>query len=216
MAAKIRRNDTVRVMAGKDRGRQGQVRQVLTGRGRAVVTGINMNRQEVVPELTREFGYTNAMSVPTLSRIVVNVGLGEALTNARAVETATSDLMTITGQRPIVTRAKRAISNFRLRAGNPVGLKVTLRGNRMWEFFDRLVNAGLPRTRDFRGVPIEAFDGRGNYSLGISEQVIFPEIDFAAIDRVRGMQVNIVTTARTDEEGRRLLSLLGMPFARRD
>ena len=134
----------------------------------------------------------------------------------RAVETATSDLMTITGQRPIVTRAKRAISNFRLRAGNPVGLKVTLRGNRMWEFFDRLVNAGLPRTRDFRGVPIEAFDGRGNYSLGISEQVIFPEIDFAAIDRVRGMQVNIVTTARTDEEGRRLLSLLGMPFARRD
>ena len=173
-------------------------------------------RQEVVPELTREFGYTNAMSVPTLSRIVVNVGLGEALTNARAVETATSDLMTITGQRPIVTRAKRAISNFRLRAGNPVGLKVTLRGNRMWEFFDRLVNAGLPRTRDFRGVPIEAFDGRGNYSLGISEQVIFPEIDFAAIDRVRGMQVNIVTTARTDEEGRRLLSLLGMPFARRD
>ncbi len=173
-------------------------------------------RQEVAPELTREFGYTNAMSVPTLSRIVVNVGLGEALTNARAVETATSDLMTITGQRPIVTRAKRAISNFRLRAGNPVGLKVTLRGNRMWEFFDRLVNAGLPRTRDFRGVPIEAFDGRGNYSLGISEQVIFPEIDFAAIDRVRGMQVNIVTTARTDEEGRRLLSLLGMPFARRD
>ncbi|MCY4639138.1 MAG: 50S ribosomal protein L5 [Chloroflexi bacterium] len=173
-------------------------------------------RQEAAPELTREFGYTNAMSVPTLSRIVVNVGLGEALTNARAVETATSDLMTITGQRPIVTRAKRAISNFRLRAGNPVGLKVTLRGSRMWEFFDRLVNAGLPRTRDFRGVPIEAFDGRGNYSLGISEQVIFPEIDFAAIDRVRGMQVNIVTTARTDEEGRRLLSLLGMPFARRD
>ena len=173
-------------------------------------------RQEVAPGLTREFGYSNAMSVPTLSRIVVNVGLGEALTNARAVETATADLMTITGQRPIVTRAKRAISNFRLRAGNPVGLKVTLRGNRMWEFFDRLVNAGLPRTRDFRGVPLEAFDGRGNYSLGISEQVIFPEIDFAAIDRVRGMQVNIVTTALTDEEGRRLLSLLGMPFARRD
>ncbi len=173
-------------------------------------------RDEVAPQLTREFGYTNVMSVPTLSRIVINVGLGEALTNARAVETATADLMTITGQRPIVTRAKRAISNFRLRAGNPVGLKVTLRANRMWEFFDRLVNAGLPRTRDFRGVPPESFDGRGNYSLGISEQVIFPEIDFASIDRVRGMQVNIVTTARTDEEGQRLLSLLGMPFARRD
>lgn len=173
-------------------------------------------RDEVAPQLTREFGYTNVMSVPTLSRIVVNVGLGEALTNARAVETATADLMTITGQRPIVTRAKRAISNFRLRAGNPVGLKVTLRANRMWEFFDRLVNAGLPRTRDFRGVPPQSFDGRGNYSLGIAEQVIFPEIDFASIDRVRGMQVNIVTTARTDEEGQRLLSLLGMPFARRD
>lgn len=174
------------------------------------------HREEVASQLTREFGYTNVMRVPTLSRIVINVGLGEALTNARAVEMATADLMTITGQRPVVTRAKRAISNFRLRAGNPVGLKVTLRQNRMWEFFDRLVNAGLPRTRDFRGVPPESFDGRGNYSLGIAEQVIFPEIDFAAIDRVRGMQVNIVTTARTDEEGQRLLSLLGMPFARRD
>ncbi len=173
-------------------------------------------REEVSPALTREFGYTNVMRVPTLSRIVINVGLGEALTNARAVEMATADLMTITGQRPIVTRAKRAISNFRLRAGNPIGLKVTLRADRMWEFFDRLVNAGLPRTRDFRGVPLEAFDGRGNYSLGISEQLVFPEIDFASIDRVRGMQVNIVTTARTDEEGQRLLTLLGMPFARRD
>ncbi len=173
-------------------------------------------QQEVAPALMREFGYTNAMRVPTLSKIAINIGLGEALTNARAVETATNDLMTITGQRPVVTRAKKAVSNFRLREGNPVGLVVTLRAHRMWEFFDRLVNAGLPRTRDFRGVPPEAFDGRGNYTLGVAEQVIFPEIDFASIDRVRGLQVNIVTTARTDEEGQRLLALLGMPFTRRD
>ncbi|MDA0256739.1 MAG: 50S ribosomal protein L5 [Chloroflexi bacterium] len=173
-------------------------------------------REEVTPALTGEFGYTNPMQVPSLSKIAINIGLGEALTNARAVETATADLMTITGQRPVVTRAKKAVSNFRLREGNPIGLIVTLHGSRMWEFFDRLVSASLPRTRDFRGVSLEAFDGRGNYSLGITEQVIFPEIDFAAIDRVRGMQVNIVTTARTDEEGQRLLALLGMPFARRD
>jgi large subunit ribosomal protein L5 len=173
-------------------------------------------REEVVPALTREFGYSNRMQVPSLAKIAINIGLGEALTNARAIETATADLMTITGQRPVVTRAKKAISNFRLREGNPVGLIVTLRGRRMWEFFDRLVSAGLPRTRDFRGVPLESFDGRGNYALGISEQVIFPEVDFASIDRVRGLQVNIVTTASTDEEGQRLLALLGMPFARRD
>jgi large subunit ribosomal protein L5 len=173
-------------------------------------------REEVTPALMREFNLSNPMQVASLSKIAINIGLGEALTNARAVETATADLMTITGQRPVVTRAKKAISNFRLREGNPVGLIVTLRGNRMWEFFDRLVNAGLPRTRDFRGVPLDAFDGRGNYALGITEQVIFPEVDFASIDRVRGLQVNIVTTARTDEEGRRLLALLGMPFARRD
>jgi large subunit ribosomal protein L5 len=173
-------------------------------------------REEVAPALMREFNLSNPLQVASLSKIAINIGLGEALTNARAVETATADLMTITGQRPVVTRAKKAISNFRLREGNPVGLIVTLRGNRMWEFFDRLVNAGLPRTRDFRGVPLDAFDGRGNYSLGIAEQVIFPEVDFASIDRVRGLQVNIVTTAHTDEEGRRLLALLGMPFARRD
>jgi large subunit ribosomal protein L5 len=173
-------------------------------------------REEVAPTLMREFKFTNPMQAPTLSKIAINIGLGEALTNARAVETATADLMTITGQRPVVTRAKKAISNFRLREGNPVGLIVTLRSRRMWEFFDRLVNAGLPRTRDFRGVSLDAFDGRGNYALGITEQVIFPEVDFASIDRVRGLQVNIVTTARTDEEGQRLLALLGMPFARRD
>jgi len=173
-------------------------------------------REEVAPALMREFNLSNPLQVASLSKIAINIGLGEALTNARAVETATADLMTITGQRPVVTRAKKAISNFRLREGNPVGLIVTLRGNRMWEFFDRLVNAGLPRTRDFRGVPLDSFDGRGNYSLGIAEQVIFPEVDFASIDRVRGLQVNIVTTAHTDEEGRRLLALLGMPFARRD
>ena len=182
----------------------------------AVPRLLALYREEVMPALTREFGYSNPMQVPSLSKIAINIGLGEALTNARAVETATADLMAITGQRPVVTRAKVAISNFRLREGNPVGLIVTLRAHRMWEFFDRLVNAGLPRTRDFRGVPMESFDGRGNYALGIAEQVIFPEVDFASIDRVRGMQVNIVTTARTDEEGQRLLALLGMPFVRRD
>lgn len=170
---------------------------------------------EVVAALTGEFGYSNPMQVPGLKKITLNIGLGEALTEAHAIESASGDLATITGQRPVVTRAKRAISNFKLREGNPIGVALTLRGNRMWEFYDRLVNAALPRVRDFRGISPDSFDGRGNYSLGLTEQLMFPEVDFDSIDRVRGLQVNIITSARTDEEGKRLLELLGMPFVRR-
>ena len=171
-------------------------------------------QQEIHEALMREFGYANHMQAPTLQMIAVNIGLGEALDNARAIETATEDLKAITGQQPIVTRAKRAVSNFRLREGNPIGLKLTLRGVRMWEFYDRLVSIALPRVRDFGGVSDHSFDGRGNYALGIREQLIFPEVNYDNIDRVRGMQVNVITTARTDEEGKRLLELLGMPFRR--
>lgn len=172
-------------------------------------------RDEVAPTLRTEFGYANPLQVPTIVKITINIGLGEALTDGRAIESATNDLMSITGQRPVVTRARKAISNFKLREGNAIGVALTLRGNRMWEFYDRLVNAALPRVRDFRGVSAEAFDGRGNYALGLTEQLIFPEVTFDSIERVRGMQVNIVTTARNDEEGKRLLELLGMPFIRR-
>ena len=171
-------------------------------------------RDEVAPVLTREFGYTNPMQVPTLVKISVNIGLGEALTNGRAIESATADLQAITGQRPVVNRAKKAISNFKLREGNPIGVSLTLRGNRMWEFMDRLVNVALPRVRDFRGVSANAFDGRGNYALGLTEQIIFPEITFDQVERVRGLQINIITSARTDEAGKRLLELLGMPFTK--
>ena len=154
------------------------------------------------------------MEVPRLEKIVMNIGLGEARENARALDTASADLATITGQKPVITRAKRSIANFRLREGMPIGVMVTLRGQRMWEFYDRLVNAALPRIRDFRGCSTKAFDGRGNYSLGVREQLIFPEIDYDKVDRIRGMQINIITTARNDEEGKRLLELLGMPFAK--
>ncbi len=171
-------------------------------------------RDEMVEVLTREFGYTNPMQVPTLTKVSVNIGLGEALTNGRAIESAQNDLATITGQRPVVNRAKKAISNFKLREGNPIGVSLTLRGDRMWEFMDRLMNMALPRVRDFRGVNANAFDGRGNYALGLTEQIIFPEVSFDQVERVRGLQVNIITTARNDEEGKRLLELLGMPFSR--
>lgn len=171
-------------------------------------------RDEVVPVLTREFNYANPMQVPTLVKISVNIGLGEALTNGRAVESATADLQAITGQRPVVNRAKKAISNFKLRENNPIGVSLTLRGDRMWEFLDRTVNMALPGVRDFRGVSANAFDGRGNYSLGLAEQIIFPEISFDQVERVRGMQINIITSARNDEEGKRLLELLGMPFTK--
>ncbi len=172
-------------------------------------------REQVVPTLMREFGYRNVMEVPCLVKICVNVGLGEAVQNPKAVEAAVNDIALITGQRPVITRAKKSIAAFKVRKGMPIGVMVTLRGHRMWEFLDRLINAALPRIRDFQGVPTDSFDGRGNYSLGIREQIIFPEIDYDKIDKVRGLQVNIITTARTDEEGKRLLELLGMPFARR-
>jgi large subunit ribosomal protein L5 len=170
-------------------------------------------REEVVPALRKEFGYANPMQVPRLEKIIVNIGLGEALQNAKALDAAVGDLATITGQRPIVTRAKRSIAQFRLRAGNPVGAKVTLRGERMWDFYERLVRLALPRLRDFRGVPARSFDGRGNFSLGLREQLAFPEIDYDKIDRLRGLEVSIVTTAKSDEESKRLLELLGLPFA---
>jgi large subunit ribosomal protein L5 len=171
-------------------------------------------KDEIVPVLTREFNYSNPMQVPSLTKVSVNIGLGEALTNGRAIESASSDLQAITGQRPVVNRAKKAISNFKLREGNPIGVSLTLRGDRMWEFVDRLMNVALPRVRDFRGVSANAFDGRGNYALGLNEQIIFPEITFDQVERVRGMQINIITSARTDEEGKRLLELLGMPFTK--
>lgn len=168
---------------------------------------------EVVPALKGEFGYKNAMQVPRLEKIVVNIGLGEALTNSKAVDAAVGDLALITGQRAIVTKAKKSIATFKVREGNPVGAKVTLRGERMWDFFERLTRVALPRIRDFRGVSGKAFDGRGNYTLGLKEQLSFPEIDFDKIDRLRGLEVTIVTTAKSDEESKRLLALLGMPFA---
>jgi large subunit ribosomal protein L5 len=158
-----------------------------------------------------EFGYDNIMQVPRIRKVVLNVGLGEALDNPKAVEYAVRDLATIAGQQPVVTRARKSIAAFKLRAGAPVGAKVTLRGNRLWAFLDRLMNIALPRTRDFRGVPTK-FDGRGNYTLGLREQLLFPEIDYDSIDKVRGFEVSINTTAETDEEARRLLELLGMPF----
>ena len=169
---------------------------------------------EVRTALVNEFGYKNQMQAPRLEKIVVNIGIGEAISNNRALEAATGDLQAITGQKPITKKAKKSIAQFRLREGMTVGLMVTLRGNRMYEFFDRLVNAALPRTRDFQGVPTRSFDGRGNYSLGLREQLIFPEIDYDKIDKVRGMEITMVTSARTDQEGRRLLELMGMPFAR--
>ena len=171
-------------------------------------------RNEVGPQMIQEFGYTSPMQVPRLDKIVMNIGMGEALQNARAMEAATADLTAISGQKPLVTRAKRSIAQFKIRDGMPIGLTVTLRGSRMWEFYDRLVNSALPRIRDFQGVSRNSFDGRGNYSLGLRDQVIFPEIDYNAIDRLRGLQVVIVTTAPNDQEGLRLLELLGMPFAR--
>lgn len=172
-------------------------------------------RNEVVPALMKEFGYKNVMQAPRLEKVTVNVGLGEAVQNAKALEAATNDVATITGQHPVITRAKKSIANFKLRAGMPIGVVVTLRGDRMWEFLDRTLNAALPRIRDFQGVSPNSFDGRGNYSLGLREQVIYPEIEYDKIDKIRGLQVTICTTARTDEEGKRLLELLGMPFARR-
>lgn len=169
--------------------------------------------KEIVPKLINEFGY-NVMRVPRLEKIVLNIGVGEAVKNPKAIESAQRDLMAISGQYPVITKAKRSISAFKLRKGMPIGVMVTLRGKRMYDFFDKLVNAVLPRIRDFQGVPTHSFDGRGNYSLGIKEQLVFPEIDYDKIDKVRGLEITIVTTAKKDEEARRLLELLGMPFQR--
>jgi large subunit ribosomal protein L5 len=168
---------------------------------------------EVVPALKEQFGYKNAMQVPRLEKIVVNIGLGEALTNAKAVDAAVGDLALITGQRAIVTKAKKSIATFKVREGNPIGAKVTLRGERMWDFLERLTRVALPRIRDFRGISGKSFDGRGNYTLGLKEQLSFPEIEFDKIDRLRGLEITIVTTAKSDEESKKLLALLGMPFA---
>ena len=163
-------------------------------------------------ELTKTFSYGNVMQVPGLEKIVVNIGMGEAIGNNKAMDAAAGDLATITGQKPIVTKSRKAISNFRLRVGMPIGLKVTLRGERMWHFMEKLVTVALPRIRDFQGIPERSFDGRGNYTLGLKEQLVFPEIDYDKIDRLRGLEITIVTTAKTDEEGRALLRSLGMPF----
>jgi large subunit ribosomal protein L5 len=171
-------------------------------------------REEIVPALVEEFGYCNVMEVPRLQKIVVNIGMGEALQDVKALDAAARDIATITGQKPIITRAKKSIAVFKLREGNPIGVKVTLRGNRMYDFLDRMCNIALPRRRDFRGVSPDSFDGRGNYSLGFREQLVWPEIDYDSIDKIRGMEVTIVTTAKNDEEARRLLQLLGMPFGR--
>jgi large subunit ribosomal protein L5 len=171
--------------------------------------------QEILPALMKEFGYKNVMQVPRISKISVNIGLGEALQNSKAIESATRDLTTIVGQKPVVTRAKKSIATYKLREGMPIGVMVTLRGRHMWEFLDRLINIALPGQRDFRGISPDAFDGRGNYTLGLREQLIFPEINYDEVDKVRGMEVTIVTTANSDEEARRLLALMDMPFQRR-
>jgi large subunit ribosomal protein L5 len=171
-------------------------------------------QNEIMPSLMKEFGLDNPMQVPRLEKVVINVGVGEALENAKALESAVADVGAVAGQRPVITKARKSIANFKLREGRSIGVKVTLRGERMWSFFDRLVNVALPRTRDFRGVPADGFDGRGNYTLGIREQLIFPEINYDKIDKIRGLEVTVVTSAPNDEQGRRLLSLLGMPFVR--
>jgi len=167
---------------------------------------------EVVPAMIKKFSYNNKLAVPKIEKIVVNMGLGEAKENAKAIESASNDIMIVTGQKPITTRAKKSIANFKLRAGMPIGCKVTLRGEKMYSFANRLINVALPRVRDFHGVSAEAFDGRGNYTLGVKEQLMFPEIQYDKIDKIRGMDIIFVTTAKTDEEARELLTLFGMPF----
>jgi large subunit ribosomal protein L5 len=171
-------------------------------------------KKEVVPQMMERMQFTNVMQVPRLEKIVLNIGLGEAITNAKALEAGENDLAAITGQHPVITRSKRSISAFRLRVGMAIGVKVTLRGKRMWDFYEKLVTITLPRVREFQGVPRKAFDGRGSYTLGLKEQTVFPEIEFDKVDKVRGLEVVIVTTAKTDEEGRTLLELLGMPFVK--
>ena len=168
--------------------------------------------KDVVPALKKEFGYTNVMAIPKIQKVVVNMGLGEATANAKIIDVATDELGRITGQKPVVRRAKKSIAQFKVRQGQPVGTMVTLRGERMYEFLDRLVSIALPRVRDFKGISAKGFDGRGNYTLGLRDQIIFPEIDYMKVDKARGMNVSVVTTAKTDEEARKLLQLIGLPF----
>jgi large subunit ribosomal protein L5 len=169
---------------------------------------------EVVPRLIELGGFKNVMQVPRMEKIVLNIGMGEAITNGKAMEAAQQDLTAIAGQHPVITRSRKSIANFKLRADMPIGLKVTLRGDRMYEFFDKLVNAVLPRMHEFQGVPTDSFDGRGNYTMGFKEQILFPEIEYDKVDKLRGMEIVIVTTARNDEDGKRLLELMGMPFVK--
>ncbi len=173
-------------------------------------------QKEIAPALFKTFGFKNVMQIPHIEKVVVNIGLGEALDNPKALESAVADLTQITGQKPVLTKARKDISNFKLRAGRLIGTKVTLRGERMWSFLDRLLNIALPRVRDFRGVPTNAFDGRGNYTLGLKDQLVFPEIEYDKIDKLRGMEITIVTSAKTDEQARALLQLLGMPFSKKE
>lgn len=169
-------------------------------------------RSEVAPALNKEFNYSNVMQIPRVEKVVINVGMGEAIAEVKRIDSAVRDLTEITGQKPVVTKAKRSVASFKLRAGMSIGVMVTLRGERMWDFLDKLANVALPRLRDFQGISPDAFDGRGNYTLGIREQLVFPEVEYDKVDKVRGMEITIVTTARNDEEGRRLLRMLGMPF----
>lgn len=171
-------------------------------------------KNEVVPGLVKEFGYSNIMSVPKIEKVVVNIGMGEATQNPKTLDTAAADIVAITGQKPVITKAKKSIAAFKVRAGMPVGVTVTLRSKRMYEFLDKVMNIVLPRVRDFRGVPTKSFDGRGNYTLGLREQLVFPEIEYDKIDKLRGMEITIVTSAKADDEARRLLELMGMPFSK--
>jgi large subunit ribosomal protein L5 len=173
-------------------------------------------QKEIAPALFKQFSFKNVMQVPRIEKVVVNIGLGEAMDNPKAMEAAVSDLTTVTGQKPVTTKARKSIANFKLREGRLIGAKVTLRGDRMWAFLDRLLNIALPRVRDFRGVSANAFDGRGNYTLGIKDQLVFPEIEYDKIDKLRGMEVTIVTSAKTDEHARALLQMLGMPFGKKE
>jgi large subunit ribosomal protein L5 len=192
-----------------------EVPKVPGTRTEAAPRMLTVYRETIVPQLTKEFDYDNAMEVPRIAKVVVNIGIGEAKDNDKALEAAVGDVVTITGQKPALIKARKSVAAFKLRAGQTVGIKATLRGRRMWFFLDKLLNVALPRIRDFRGVNPEGFDGRGNYSLGLREQVIFPEIDYDKIDKLRGLEVSIVTTARTDDEARSLLTRLGMPFKKR-
>ncbi len=210
-----RRNQDGETGGGRQRGRAAAVEEApAADEALPPPRMLELYRNEIVPTMMREFGFSNPMEVPRVQKIVVNIGLGEALTNGRAMESATRDLATITGQKPIITRARKAIAGFKIREGNPIGTCVTLRGARMYHFLDRLINMSLPRIRDFRGMPRRGFDGRGNFSLGIREQIIFPEIDYNQIDRIRGLQITITTTSQTDALATRLLELYGFPFVR--